>query len=78
MTAIGHDTDSPFHTGPDLDVAARHRPAVDDETMLRLRTPFETPSPADTPRPRRTADPQPEHPHRERAGLRLHPGGDRG
>jgi hypothetical protein len=80
MTTIGRDTDSPFRTGPDLDleVAARHRPAVDDETMLRLRTPFRTPPPDDTPHPRHTADPQREQPHRERASRRPHHGGDRG
>jgi hypothetical protein len=78
MTTIGRDTDSPFRTRPDLDVAARHRPAVDDETMLRATHPVPAPPPDDTPRPRRTAEPRPEQPHRERSGRRPHPGGNRG
>ncbi|HET6482316.1 MAG TPA: hypothetical protein VFG35_20100 [Actinoplanes sp.] len=78
MTTIGRDTNSPFHSGPDLDVAARHRPTIDDETMLRLRTPFRTPPPDDTPHPQHTTDPQRGQPHRDRAGLRPHPGGDEG
>ncbi|GIH21581.1 hypothetical protein Raf01_97530 [Rugosimonospora africana] len=41
MNASGSDVRSPFLDGLDPDVAAQHRPWVDDKVMRRLRTPFE-------------------------------------
>jgi len=52
MNAIGCDVGSPFLAGPDSDMAEQHRPPVDDETMRRLRTPFEA-DPFDAPKRRR-------------------------
>jgi hypothetical protein len=41
MNATGSDVRSPFVEVVDSDVAAAHRPWIDDEVMRRLRTPFE-------------------------------------
>ena len=41
MSVIGCDVGGPFLAGPDSGMAGQDRPPVDDETMRRLRTPFE-------------------------------------
>jgi hypothetical protein len=47
MNATGCDVGSPFLVPPDPDVVEHRRLLVDDETMQRLRTPFEA-DPFDT------------------------------